>query len=139
MGGCAASGAPFSGLPAASAGEAQLVLYRPDLFRAGGASLKVFIDDHEIGVLRNAGWLASRVEPGERSITIDQRFEFKRKTSMLVITKPGETTVVRVLPGGMTGLFLLPAGPVVTFGPWTMQQVTREVGEAEMADLKRSE
>ena len=139
LSGCAATGERFSGLRPPSSGDAQIVLYRPDLFRAGGSSLKVYVDDRELGVLRNAGWLASRVDPGERSITIDQRFEFGKKTSMPIVAKAGETAVIRVLPGGMTGVFVLPVAPVVTFGPWTMQQVTQEVAEAEMKDLKRSE
>jgi hypothetical protein len=138
-GGCAATGERFTGLQSPSSSEALLVLYRLDLFRAGGNSLKVFVDDKEIGILRNAGWISARIAPGHRSITVDQRFDFGQKASMPVVAKAGETVVIRVLPGGMTGIVILPTAPVLTFGPWTMQRVTHEIANVEMQGLKRSD
>lgn len=137
--GCAATGERFSGLRSPSDAEAQVVLYRPDLLRGSAASHTVYIDGYEVGVLRNAGWLISQVRPGTHSVTLDQRFESgTKKISMLIVVEPGKIVVLRTLPGAYHPgtVPFLPLGGYSE--PWTMQQVTREIAEAEMKDLRHS-
>lgn len=137
--GCAATGQSFSGFQSISDKSAVIVIYRPDLFRAGGQSVKVSVDNKEVGVLRNAGWLSFPTTDGEHSITLDERFRLWQKGTVLKVeAKQGEQIALRVLPGGMTGIFPMPSGPVTTFGPWTIQQVSTEVALAELKSLKES-
>lgn len=139
LGGCAATGQSFSGFQSQSDNSAVIVIYRPDLFRAGGQSVRVSVDNKEVGVLRNAGWLSVPTTQGEHSIKLDERFRLWQKETVLKIeTKQGESIALRVLPGGMTGLYPISSGPVMTFGPWTIQQVSNEVALTELNSLKES-
>ena len=138
--GCAATGKSFSGFQSPSEKSAVIVVYRPDLFRAEGQSVRVSIDNNEVGVLRNAGWLSIHTTHGEHSVTLDERFTFWQKDTVLKVeTQQGEPIALRVLLGGMTGLYPMPSGPVMTFGPWTIQQVSTETAQAELKNLKESE
>jgi hypothetical protein len=137
LSGCAATGERFAGLRPPLGEHALVVLYRPDLVRAGAATHTVSIDDKEIGVLRNAGWMTATIQPGRYTLKIDQRFESgTRKSSAPLLARPGETIVFRVSPGVY---YPLPVFPFAHNGAWTLQQVAREVAEAEMQDLRRSE
>lgn len=139
LNGCAATGQSFSGFQSPPAESAVIVVYRPDLFRAGGQSVRIAVDNKEIGVLRNAGWLSIPVIPGERAITLEERYTFfQGGTALVVKTREGESIALRVLPGGMTGIYPISTGPVLTFGPWTIQQVSNELAQAELKNLKES-
>jgi len=139
LSGCAATGQNFSGFQSQSDNSAVIVIYRPDLFRAGGQSVIVSVDSKEVGILRNAGWLSVPTTQGEHSIKLDERFRLWQKETVLKVeTKQSESIALRVLPGGMTGLYPIPSGPVMTFGPWTIQQVSNEVALTELKSLKES-
>ncbi len=71
---------------------------------------------------------------------IDQRFEAgTKKVSASIVAKPGETVVLRVSPGKYhpDPVLFLPVGGYSD--AWDVQQVTHEIAETEMQDLKRSE
>lgn len=139
LSGCAASGRSFSGFQQPPEKSAAIVVYRPDLFRAGGQSVRVAIDKEEVGILRNAGWLSIHVSPGERQITLEERFAlFQKDTALTVKALAGKSIALRVLPGGMTGIYPVSTGPVMTFGPWTIQQVPTEAALTELKSLKES-
>lgn len=140
LSGCAATGQSFSGFQITPENSAVIVVYRPDLFRAGGQSVRVTVDNKEVGVLKNAGWLSIPTTHGAHAVTLDERFTLWQKSTVLKVeSQPGESITLRVLPGGITGLYPMPSGPVMTFGPWTIQQVSNEVALIELKNLKESQ
>ncbi len=138
--GCAAKGAPFAGFTAPKNGGAELIIYRPDLFRSGGRAIAVYVDDAEVGQLLNGGWLAVPLEPGKRSLRMSERLAiFPREVSLTVTVHPGESLAVRLTPGEISGIFAAAGGPVVVTGPWRAQQIPIDLAEQELVSLKRSD
>jgi hypothetical protein len=139
LSGCAATGQNFPGFRTPSGESALIVVYRPDLFRAGGQAVKIAVDEQEVGVLRNAGWISIPVSPGERAIKLEERFTlFPESAALKVTAEKGETIALRVLPGGITSIVPLAAGPIVAFGPWTIQQIPEGTAQSELRELKES-
>jgi hypothetical protein len=138
--GCAAKGPLFSGFQPVPEGQAEVVVYRPDLFRAGGETINVAFDRRAIGSLKNAGWLRISTVPGEHALELDEGLLSVRKAVQTQVTLGSrERRVFRVLPGGMSGAVPLPTGPILIFGPWTVREVKEQEVTAEFTGLRYSE
>jgi len=138
--GCAAKGPLFSGFQPVPEGQAEVVVYRPDLFRAGGETINVAFDRRAIGSLKNAGWLMISTVPGEHVLELDEGLLTLRKAVQAQVTLgPRERRVFRVLPGGVSGAVPLPTAPILIFGPWTVREVQEQDISAELTDLRYSE
>lgn len=70
--GCAAwvaSGRQFEPLPVSTA-KATVYVYRPEHFFFAGRVPNLFIDGNDVGSLRDSGYLALEVTPGQRRFTL---------------------------------------------------------------------
>lgn len=68
--GCAASGPMYTSDAGATLEKGNLVVYRPYRFLSGGAYANVYIDDQEVGVLKNGGYLRLDVGSGTHTLKV---------------------------------------------------------------------
>lgn len=71
LSGCvSATGPSFKEVTTTPSNKSLIYIYRPDYFRGCGLRYPVFIDNQQIGLLSNRGYLYSEVEPGQHTIKV---------------------------------------------------------------------
>jgi hypothetical protein len=140
LGACSAVGPTFQSFGNVPSDKAELILFRPDMFRAGGNSLNVLVDGKQVGTLRNGGWLPITIEAGERAVELNGGFgSLMRPINATLSFASGQRRIFRATPGGMTSLIVLSSGAFPSFGSWGFQELSESEAWRELAELKRSE
>ena len=113
LGGCSATGPLFEPAPIpATSGKAIVNVYRPDLFRGGGVSYRLFIDGTKFVNLKNNGYSRILVPPGQHTISMAIFNYWGFLPITLVITpsmafevEAGEWSYILVTPWFSTAVF----------------------------------
>lgn len=71
LGGCAATGAPFTAPAVVPEGQAQLYLYRKSALQASGQTFTVKVDKKDVGELFNASYMQLPLTPGEHVLSVN--------------------------------------------------------------------
>lgn len=72
--GCAATGEKFTGVVPFSDGFSTLYIYRESRFVGGGECPDMFLDNQDIGCLKNGGFMKVKVSPGNHILEVRKGF-----------------------------------------------------------------
>lgn len=139
LSGCSATGAKFQGLEKPDSDAGEIVVYRPDRLVRGGVAYYVHLDGKEVGMLKNAGFVALRTTPGTHVVLMKaglQDFFMKARTAEVVLLA-GERKFLRFEPSITGSPIILPN---VAYVPVGFGFIAVPEGQAaiELRDLNQS-
>lgn len=137
--GCSAGGKQFAGIEAPATGFAKVYIYRPSAFIQSGIYPDIELDSKLVGKLKNGGFLALQVSPGEHTLAITGNYlQWSHPNRSFPLTfEAGKTYYYKLQPfvsgGGVVG------GVYLANHGYSFAQITdEEIAVSELSKLHES-
>lgn len=113
--GCGSAGGPYREQTVIPAEQAQIVVFRPDMFFQGGIPYQVSVNGTAAAVLRNGGFVVIDAKPGEALVEIRSANTLQalfRNPTLGISAAPNKRVFVRATPerGNTAVLEIIPTG-----------------------------
>jgi len=137
LAGCSATGPKYTELHKQPLdGKSEIVIYRLSQFAASGGCYRVKVDDKQIGILANGGYVRKIVEPGSHKVSIVLRSGL----DLVIETKPNETNYIQYNIG-VSGMSAFPIGTIAVVNmDWdvSLVDVPKNQGLNTVSNLRQS-